>query len=206
MLWESAERSVGGLKKKWFLFIHSPWKLGLCWVRLSLLTSADMDVRTFFKKQQPLPLSESAATSSSAEVAAAGHGWSFSFVNLQIWNTRISSLSWQSDRWLILPASWLSVTLKQHYVTLIKTHCFKKRNLTMHVNTSHKTAIFVKPDHILQRKCPLIFLLMSHDCSVCLQPLILAELSPAMTCCCTSASACRRPTCCFQELKNSYVM
>ncbi len=37
---------------------------------------------------------------------------------------------------------------------------------------SHKTAILVKLGHILQRKCPLVFPLMSYDCSVCLQPFI----------------------------------
>ncbi len=42
----------------------------------------------------------------------------------------------------------------------------------MHVNKSHKTAILVKLGHILQRKCPLVFSLMSYDCSVCLQPFI----------------------------------
>ncbi len=38
--------------------------------------------------------------------------------------------------------------------------------------------------HILQRKCPLVFPLMSSDCSVCLQPFILVELPPAATWCC----------------------
>ncbi len=45
--------------------------------------------------------------------------------------------------------------LKQHYVTLTATHCFEKRNQTIHVSTSHKTAILVKPGHILLRKCRL---------------------------------------------------
>ncbi len=36
------------------------------------------------------------------------------------------------------------VVLKQHYVTLTATCGFEKQNLTMHVNTSHKTAILVK--------------------------------------------------------------
>ncbi len=75
--------------------------------------------------------------------------------------------------------------LKQHYVTLTTTPCFEKRNLTMHVNMSHKTAILVKSGHILQRKCPLVFSLMFDDCSVCLQPFILAELSLATTRCCS---------------------
>ncbi len=33
------------------------------------------------------------------------------------------------------------VILKQHYVTLTKIHCFEKRNLMMHIHTSHKTTI-----------------------------------------------------------------
>ncbi len=37
----------------------------------------------------------------------------------------------------------------------------------MHVNTLHKTTVLVKPGHILWRKCPLVFPLMSYDCSVC---------------------------------------
>ncbi len=55
----------------------------------------------------------------------------------------------------------------------------------MQVNTSHKTAILVKSGHILHRKCPLVFPLMLDDCSVCLQPFVLAELSPATTWCCS---------------------
>ncbi len=86
--------------------------------------------------------------------------------------------------------------LKQHYVTLTATHCFEKRNLTMHVNTSHKTTILVKSGHILQRKCPLVFPLMFDDCSVCLQPFILAELSPATT---------RRCSCSF-SLQAAYML
>ncbi len=50
----------------------------------------------------------------------------------------------------------------------------------MHVHMSHKTAILVKSGHILY---PLVFPLMSYGCSVCLQPFILAELSPATTRC-----------------------
>ncbi len=53
----------------------------------------------------------------------------------------------------------------------------------IHVNTLHETSILVKLGHISQRKCPLVFPLMSSDCSVCLQPFILAELSPATTWC-----------------------
>ncbi len=75
--------------------------------------------------------------------------------------------------------------LKQHYVTLTTTHCFEKWNLTMRVNTLHKTAILVKPGHILHRKRPLVFPLMSYNCFVCLQPFILAELPPAATRCCS---------------------
>ncbi len=55
--------------------------------------------------------------------------------------------------------------LKQHCVTLTANCGFEKRNLMMHVHTSHKTAILVKPGHILWRKCPLVFPLMSYDCS-----------------------------------------
>ncbi len=55
----------------------------------------------------------------------------------------------------------------------------------MHVNTSHKAAVLVKLGHILRRKCPLVFPLMSYDFSVCLQPFILAELSPTTTRCCS---------------------
>ncbi len=40
--------------------------------------------------------------------------------------------------------------LKQ-YVTLAATHCFEKQDLTMHVNTSHKSAVLVKPGHTLWR-------------------------------------------------------
>ncbi len=47
----------------------------------------------------------------------------------------------------------------------------------MHINTLHKKAILGQPDHILWRKCPLVFPLMSYDCSLCVQPFILAELS-----------------------------
>ncbi len=43
--------------------------------------------------------------------------------------------------------------LKQHYVTLTAAHCFEKRNLTMHADTSHKAAVVVKLGHIFQRKC-----------------------------------------------------
>ncbi len=76
-------------------------------------------------------------------------------------------------------------SLKQHDVTLTVSYCFEKQNLMMHVNTSHKTAILVKLGHILQRKYPLVFPLMLDNCSVFLQPFILAELSPAATRCCS---------------------
>ncbi len=55
----------------------------------------------------------------------------------------------------------------------------------IYVNTSHKTAILLQLGHILQRKCPLVFPLMFDNCSVCLRPFILAELSPATTPCCS---------------------
>ncbi len=47
-----------------------------------------------------------------------------------------------------------NVALKQHYVTLTANCGFEKQNLMMHVHTSHKTAILVKPGHISQTKCP----------------------------------------------------
>ncbi len=75
--------------------------------------------------------------------------------------------------------------LKQHYVTLTVTQCFEKQNLMMHINMLHKTAILVKLGHILQRKYLLVFPPMFDGCSVCLQPFILAELSPAATRCCS---------------------
>ncbi len=74
--------------------------------------------------------------------------------------------------------------LKQHYVTLTTNCGLEKRNLTMHVPMSHKTVILVKLGRILRRKYPLVFPLTSCDCSVCLQHLILAEVSPATTRCC----------------------
>ncbi len=55
----------------------------------------------------------------------------------------------------------------------------------MHVHTSHQTAVLVTPGHISWRKCPLVFPLMFYDCSVCLQPFILVELSPTTTRCCS---------------------
>ncbi len=75
--------------------------------------------------------------------------------------------------------------LKQHYVTLSVMCSFEKPNLMMHVNTPHKATFLVKLGHILQRKCPLVFPLMSSDSSVCLQPLILAEWSTTAACCCS---------------------
>ncbi len=75
--------------------------------------------------------------------------------------------------------------LDSEYCGLTATHCFEKQKLKMHVNASHKTAIFVKSGHILLIICPLVFPLMFDDCSVCLQPFILAELSPATTRCCS---------------------
>ncbi len=77
-------------------------------------------------------------------------------------------------------------SLKQHYVTLTTNRGFEKRNSTMHGHTSHKTALLVKLGHILCRKCSLVFPLMSY----CLQPFILAGLSPATTRCCS---------CCFSR-------
>ncbi len=73
------------------------------------------------------------------------------------------------------------------------THSCEKWNWKMYVNTSHQTTILVKPDLILQRKCPLVFPLMFDDCSACLEPFILAELSPATTQCSFGHA------CCFQE-------
>ncbi len=74
--------------------------------------------------------------------------------------------------------------LKQRYETSTATRGFKKRNLTMHINTSHKTAILVEPGHILQRKCPLVFPLMSYKCSVS-AAFYLAKLSSSTTPCCS---------------------
>ncbi len=65
------------------------------------------------------------------------------------------------------------------------THGLEKRNLTMHFKMSHKTVFLVKSGHILLRKCPLFFPLVSYDSSVCLQPFILAKLSPTTTRCCS---------------------
>ncbi len=85
--------------------------------------------------------------------------------------------------WMFMPSDYLGTLLKQHNVTSTTIHCFEERTLTIHVHTSHKTSILVKSSHILHRKRPLVFPLMSYDCSVCLQPLILAQLSPAATWC-----------------------
>ncbi len=100
-------------------------------------------------------------------------------------NIMTDEFSWSCAFWKFFKPKDLKVFLKQHYVTWTITQCFKKRTLMMHINTLHKTAILVKPSHILWRKCPLVFSLMSYDCSVCLQPFILAELSPATTRCCS---------------------
>ncbi len=74
---------------------------------------------------------------------------------------------------------------------------FKKWNLTMHVDVLHKTAVLVKPGPILWSKCPLVFPLMSYNCSVCLPPFIFAEQS--LTTAADAASVCRQPTCWFQN-------
>ncbi len=52
---------------------------------------------------------------------------------------------------------------KQHYVTLTANHGFEKQNLMMHVNMLYKIVILVKQRHISQRKCPLVFPLMSYN-------------------------------------------
>ncbi len=52
---------------------------------------------------------------------------------------------------LVLQLSKWMKHLKQHYVTLTTTRGFDKQNLMTPVNTSHKTAIFVEPGHILWR-------------------------------------------------------
>ncbi len=70
------------------------------------------------------------------------------------------------------PPLTFDLNLKQHYVTMTTTCGFEKQNKTLHINMLHKTAILVKPGHILWRKCPLVFPLMSYDCSVGLQPFI----------------------------------
>ncbi len=61
--------------------------------------------------------------------------------------------------------------LKQQYVPWPQPCGFEKWKLTMH-DVLETKAILVKLDHIFWRKCPLVFPLMSSDCSVCLQPFI----------------------------------
>ncbi len=55
--------------------------------------------------------------------------------------------------------------LFHHYVTSSCTLRIWNRNLTMFITTQHKNAILVKPGYILCRNCPLVFPLMSYDCS-----------------------------------------
>ncbi len=62
---------------------------------------------------------------------------------------------------MVCSTNWgkhVSKNLKHHDVILTMTHCSRKWNLTYHTNMLHETAILVKLGHILQRKCPLIFL------------------------------------------------
>ncbi len=60
------------------------------------------------------------------------------------------------EDWLLSCRMWGN--LKQHNVTLNATRGFEKRNETMHVNMSHKTAILEKSGYILWRKCRLVSL------------------------------------------------
>ncbi len=55
-----------------------------------------------------------------------------------------------------------------------------------------------KPGRILWRKCPLVFPLMSSDCSVCLQPFISWSCPQQLPTAAAAVSVCRQPTCCFQ--------
>ncbi len=45
----------------------------------------------------------------------------------------------------------------------------QKQNQKVQVVMSHKTVVLGKLGHILQRKCPLVFPLISYDCCACLQ-------------------------------------
>ncbi len=59
------------------------------------------------------------------------------------------------------------IVLSEHKATLCnldRDPWLWKWNKTMHANMSHKTAVLVKPGHILWGKCPLVFALMSYDC------------------------------------------
>ncbi len=47
------------------------------------------------------------------------------------------------------PPLTFDLNLKQHYVTLTATCGFEKQNKTLRIIMLHKTAILVKPGHIL---------------------------------------------------------
>ncbi len=98
------------------------------------------------------------------------------------WGKRPITTNWQE----VFVLKYITLL---HYVTLTAIRCFEKWNFTMHVNTLHKIAILVKPGHIFWRKFPLVFPLMSYNCSVRLQPFILAELFPTTTRCCSCSFA-----------------
>ncbi len=52
-----------------------------------------------------------------------------------------------------------------HCVTSNRELPFQNQNSTMHITMSPKAVILVRVSHILWRKCPLAFPLMSFDCS-----------------------------------------
>ncbi len=65
---------------------------------------------------------------------------------------------------------WVDISLHTVFVhawkCLLKHNLqLRKQNLTMHVSKLHKTSILVKSGHILWRKGPLVFPLMSYHCS-----------------------------------------
>lgn len=64
---------------------------------------------------------------------------------------------------LTASATWPSCSLSLLYVTLGCGPQFWNLNLMMYLIRSLKTVILVKQGHILWRKCPLVFLLMSYD-------------------------------------------
>ncbi len=63
------------------------------------------------------------------------------------------------------PPDFVYIQLKNG-VSFINFECYQLKD------PCHKTAVLVKPGHILWKKCPLVFTLMSYNCSVCLQPFI----------------------------------
>ncbi len=53
--------------------------------------------------------------------------------------------------------------------SLAESHSFRNETKPSYVT---QTAILAKPGHILRRKCPLVFPLMSYDCSIYVLPFI----------------------------------